>query len=224
MVCFSERLRVVDFRCLLVSLGKGEAISISEKKEAEGLSNKTPFGFPLVKGDKQQKLPVLNFEEKPDKPKSKLVSTGFMSFGRKLLPLILDYAQESPDALGGIFPYLLASNFQLPNSIVISAVLVPGDWFDVGSFETYLDAHRVLQKQANLVGNNVHQSENVLSGKVFIGQDSVIKNSTLHDVIIYPGCRIENCHISHSVIDTGCRLAGLDLNQKLVRGGTEFGG
>jgi glucose-1-phosphate thymidylyltransferase len=162
------------------------------------------------------KQTIKSFEEKPHNPKSKLVSTGFMSFGVELLPHVISYAKESPDALGGIFPYLIAKN------IKISATQVGGEWYDIGSFDQYLAAHEVLQKQNVIKHKNVLDQNNTLSGKIFIGEDCKITNCILHDVIVYPGTKIDNCIISKSVIDTDCHLSGIDLNQKLIRSGTEF--
>ncbi len=157
---------------------------------------------------------VRAFEEKPTHPKSTIVSTGFMGFGKKLIPILHEYAQKSPDALGGIFPELLAQQK------TVLATQVEGEWFDVGSFETYLSAHRALQKEPLKTGKNGEHWNNQYSGKVYLGDDTVVKNCRLSDVIVYGGTHLENCHISQCVIDENCDLKGLDLNQKLIRRGT----
>jgi ADP-glucose pyrophosphorylase len=58
---------------------------------------------------------------------------------------------------------------------------------------------------------------------VFLGENVIVENCTLHDVIVYPGTVLKDCHIATSVIDEGCVLEGLDLSQKLVRSGVRFG-
>jgi glucose-1-phosphate thymidylyltransferase len=162
-----------------------------------------------------QKEKVIGFEEKPSRPKSTLVSTGFMSFGKNILPILHEYAQKSPDALGGIFPELLAQKK------TVLATQVGGEWFDVGSFETYLSAHKALQSEPLRTGRNGDHWNNKYSGKVYLGDNTVVKNCRLSDVIVYPGAKLENCHISQCVIDENCDLHNLDLNQKLVRRGTK---
>lgn len=164
----------------------------------------------------QEEGRVTAFVEKPEKPASTLVSTGFLSLGKQLLQSLHSVAKKSPDALGGIFPELLRSD------VPVSVTEVEGEWFDVGSFDTYLAAHQKLQLLPLLLGQNVRQYNNRFSGKVFLGEGAVVKNCTLHEVIVYPGTRLENCVISRSVIDQDCRLAGLDLNQKLIRAGTKL--
>ncbi len=168
--------------------------------------------FGVVEVDQNGKL--TKFEEKPKEPKSTLVSTGFCSFGKNLFPIFHDFAKENPDALGGIFEHFLHKK------INVVAQKVNGEWFDVGHFDTYLAAHKELQKKELKLGRKVIQEQNMYSGKVFIGEGAVVKNCRILNSIIYPGARLENCHISESVIDENCKLAGVDLNRKLVRRGT----
>ncbi len=170
------------------------------------------FGVVEIEEDR-----VVGFEEKPQNPKSTLVSTGFLALGKQTLPLLHAYANESPDALGGIFPELLRHH------VPVSAVTVEGEWFDIGSFTTYLEAHKSLQTETLLEGHNVQKKDCQCSGKVFLGENTVVENCTLHDTIVYPGTILRNCHIATSVIDQDCELRGLDLSQKLVRSGTHFG-
>jgi glucose-1-phosphate thymidylyltransferase len=177
---------------------------VADKHEAK------KFGVVEVEGER-----VIGFEEKPSRPKSTLVSTGFMAFGKNILPIVHEYAQKAPDALGGIFPELLTQGK------TVLATEVGGEWFDVGSFETYLSAHTALQKEPLKTGKNVENWSNKCSGKVYLGDNTVVKNCRLSDVIVYPGTKLENCHISQCVIDGGCDLRNLDLNRKLVRRGTK---
>ncbi len=160
---------------------------------------------------------VIGFEEKPSNPKSRMVSTGFLALGKDTLPILHEYAKKAPDALGGIFPELLHQG------ISVSAAKVGGEWFDIGSFETYLGAHKILQTESVVRGQNIQESGCKFSGRVFLGDDSIVENCQLHDVIVYPGTVLRDCHISTSVIDENCHLEGLDLSQKLVRSGVKFG-
>lgn len=167
----------------------------------------------------KNKMPIQSFEEKPLKPKSRLVSTGFCSIGKNGLHILKKFAQKEPDALGGIFTELLSQKFS------VKALPVGGDWFDVGSFETYLEAHRKITKKTITTSPNYalpKNQNNKLSGKIFIGENCTIKNSTLQDVIIYPGSTIIDCHITNSVVDTNCHLERVDLCQKLIRNKTKL--
>lgn len=158
---------------------------------------------------------VSTFVEKPDQPKSTVVSTGFMGIGKNLLPCLLAYAQTSPDALGAIITEFLAQKFEVLGTVV------PGEWFDVGSYEAYLSAHMTLQKQALLKGINVHIYNGVFEGKVYLGDGVIIENSVIIDSVIYPNVTLKNCHISQCVIDKNGDYYGVDLSRKLVRQDTK---
>ncbi len=222
-------------------------------REVSSLHEARKFGVLEIKDGR-----VINFAEKPAKPTSKIVSTGFMAIGKDLLPILHDFAKKSPDALGGIFPELLKRKKK------VLAEVVASDWFDIGSFETYLDAHQKLQttplkihksglkdsgnapsldlkilksreisksreifhkfelnNSKHIPSSNLKKISNKFSGKVFIGENCVIEDCKLHNVIIYPNTTLKNCHISQSVIDENCHLEGLDLNRKLIRAGTK---
>mgnify|MGYP000291851802 CR=1 FL=1 len=60
-----------------------------------------------------------------------------------------------------------------PKNIKISATQVGGEWYDIGSFDQYLEAHEVLQTQNVIKHKNVLDKNNTLSGKIFIGEQDV---------------------------------------------------
>ncbi|MCF7812704.1 NDP-sugar synthase [Candidatus Gracilibacteria bacterium] len=187
-------------------------------REVESKEEARKFGVveiaPSHSSLQEENFEVIGFEEKPEKPKSTLVSTGFACIGSELFSVLHQFADQSPDALGGIF-----SEFLRQGKTVL-AEKIEGEWFDVGSFETYLGAHKKLQKKDLAIAENVQQKNNFFSGKVFLGEGSNVQNCRITDSVIYPGCQLQNCHISHSVLDEKCDLEGLDLNRKLVRKGT----
>jgi len=78
---------------------------------------------------------VTGFEEKPERPKSTLVSTGIYVFPKNCLPLIKHYINEgrSPDRLGDLLSWLLEKR-------ALHAFVFSGRWFDIGSPETYEEA------------------------------------------------------------------------------------
>lgn len=154
---------------------------------------------------------VQSFEEKPEAPKSNFVSTGFMGVGKNLLPILHDFASHSPDALGAVVTEFLQQKK------TVEAFVVPGDWFDVGSYEAYLAAHKALQSKKILVEDSAQLLNTECQGKVYLGAGAQVKNCVLIDTIVYPGTVLEDCHISQSVIDADCYLNRVDLSRKLVR-------
>ncbi len=210
---------------------KGESSeSVLAVQEVEDLYEARKFGVveveeikpnslhPSLDSSEGDKRKVIAFEEKPEKPKSKLVSTGFMFIGEKLFKDLHDFANIEPDALGGIFPYFLEQGK------IVKSYLVEGDWFDVGSFETYLDAHQKLQKEKLVKGKKVVDKNNKFRGKVFLADGVELENCTIIDSIIYPGTKLKNCQIARCIIDKNCDLKGLGLSQKLIRQNTKLSG
>jgi glucose-1-phosphate thymidylyltransferase len=78
---------------------------------------------------------VMDFEEKPEKPKSTTVSTGIYLFPKSNVPLIRQYIEEgnSPDRMGDLLIWMMKSR-------PIHAFVFSEPWFDIGSPETYRKA------------------------------------------------------------------------------------
>lgn len=78
---------------------------------------------------------VIEFQEKPQEPKSTLVSTGCYIFPKETLKDIDFYAQDNADDLGGIFEYFMQQGKQ------VDYFSFDQYWFDIGSFQGYISAH-----------------------------------------------------------------------------------
>lgn len=160
---------------------------------------------------------VHEFQEKPENPKSTLVSTGCYIFPKRNLKDIADYAKEKNDDLGGIFEYLLKQGEP------IKVFRFEERWIDIGSFDAYLKANR------ELIGNQVienpgvqKEGNNKLLGGIFLGDNVYIKDSILDNVVVLKNCHIDNCVIRNCVIDENCTLKNLDLSHKMIRQGSEI--
>jgi len=169
----------------------------------------------LENSDKNELQRVVRFEEKPNEPNSTMVSTGFVGLGIDCFPVLEAYIQHTPDDLGGVFVALLESD----REIQVLASEVDGIWFDVGSFETYMEAHKLLHGSDKSIPSD-HISNSTFSGACFVGEGAMLENCVVIDSIIYPGARLKDCRISNCAIDSNCDLEGLDLCWKIVRQGT----
>jgi glucose-1-phosphate thymidylyltransferase len=176
--------------------------------DTKSLEAAKQFGVLSVENGK-----LASFVEKPQDPPSTLISTGCYLFEPDHLTHISDYSQIAADNLGGIFEYLLEKNAH------IDVFPFEEDWIDIGSFESYLQAHAQLLK-----GQRVHKSASVkdseLGQGVDIGADCIVENSMLDQVIIMEGCTIRNSRLRGCVIDKDCVIEGIDLDRKMLREGT----
>lgn len=86
--------------------------------------------FGIVELDKDNK--IIGFEEKPEKPKSTLASTGIYFFKKDDVKLITKYLEEgnSPDKPGDFIIWLYKKTSVYGFSNIKT-------WFDIGSFESY---------------------------------------------------------------------------------------
>ncbi len=115
----------------------------NEKKEIvlgvydiKDLEEAKRFGTVEVDGDK-----IIGFEEKPEKPKSTLVSVGIYIYPKKDLKKIKDYMKTDlpKDGPGNLLPYFLPMQD-------IHAFSLDGMWYDIGTQETYKKVNELLKK------------------------------------------------------------------------------
>ena len=96
--------------------------------------------YGIVKIDKNDK--IVNFQEKPKRPKTSLVNTGCFILPRKDLNMIGEYLKEgnSPDALGYFIRWLIKKKD-------VYGYVFDDPWFDIGSFEAYNEANKFYREQ-----------------------------------------------------------------------------
>lgn len=175
--------------------------------DIKDLNRAKQFGVVVSKNGKT----VDHFEEKPLNPSSTLVSTGAYIFPANTLDDIVAYAQEKNDDLGGIFEYLRKKN----QTINIFSFDEP--WFDVGSFQGYLESHKELQKDRVLLAPKIDLKNSELTGAISVSEGCVIEDSLLENVILFPNVTVKNCEIRNCIIDQNCIITGLDVSHKIVR-------
>jgi NDP-sugar pyrophosphorylase family protein len=116
--------------------------------------------------------------------------------------------------VGGIFEELRRRD--LP----VHCFIFTEPWFDIGSFEAYLEATSVLVGDDPLLGAQCSLSESSCGGSVVLGDRTHVSGSTLENVVTFEDCRIENCILRNCILDAHCDLRGVDLTGKMLREGT----
>jgi len=157
---------------------------------------------------------VAAFEEKPAQPKSSLVSTGLSILPAAHLPVVVEYAKAKPDNVGGIFEEFLR------RGVLVEFRAFKEPWFDIGSFEAYLEATRVLVGNRVLLGQGATCPETETEGSVVLGNHSIVRHSTLRNVILFEHCTVEDCVLTDCILDDHCALKGIDLSKQMLREGT----
>lgn len=146
---------------------------------------------------------IVEFEEKPEKPKSNLASMGIYIFNWKLLRKMLLADMKNPESSHdfgkNIIPTMLADEKTL------FAYKFKGYWKDVGTIDSLWEANMDLLSKNNALDLNDSSwkiyTEDVTALPQFVGADADIDRA-----FITQGCVI-NGTVKNSVLFTGVKVA-----------------
>ena len=180
---------------------------------------------------------IVEFEEKPEHPKSNLASMGIYIFNWKLLRKILLADMKNPDSHHDfgkdIIPCLLNDNKTL------AAYKFKGYWKDVGTIDSLWEANMDLLDSRNELNLNdaswriytedtptlpQYIGPNAKIDKAFITQGCVVKGEVKHSVL-FTGCKVgEGAKIIDSVLMPGVEVAaGAVVQRALVADNVKIG-
>ena len=145
---------------------------------------------------------IVEFEEKPEHPKSNLASMGIYIFNWKLLRKLLLADMKNPDSNHDfgkdIIPTLLNDGKNL------YAYKFDGYWKDVGTIDSLWEANMDLLNPDNELDLNDPTwkiyTEDTTTPPQYITSDAIVKNA-----FITQGCIVEG-EVQHSVLFTGARV------------------
>lgn len=180
---------------------------------------------------------IVEFEEKPEHPKSNLASMGIYIFNWKLLRrmLIADMKNSNSNHDFGkdIIPQLLADGKTL------FAYQFKGYWKDVGTIDSLWEANMDLLDKNNELDLNDPTwkiyTEDVTVPPQYIGETANIKRAfitqgciidgTVHNSVLFTGARVsKNAKIIDSVLMPGVEIAeGATVTRALVAANTKIG-
>ncbi len=175
------------------------------------LSAASAYGTVILGNDGET---IQSFEEKPQNPRSTLVSTGCSILPRATLPILVEYAKHHPDNVGGIFEELLRRDLR------VECFTFKEPWFDIGSFQAYLEATRALVGDRVLHERGARCEGTRCEGSCVIGKNSIVRESHLRNVVLFEHCNVSDCVLEDCILDRNCRLKGVDLSGKMLREGT----
>lgn len=196
LVIGGDNLFLFDLNAFIGSFGGQTLVALHDLGDPAQARRK--YGVAVVKGDR-----VVEFQEKPEAPKSSLASTACYLFPRHVLPLIKEFlglALRGQDATGYFLRWLLE---QEP----IDAFVFREDWFDIGDREAYIQANLRFQ-----------------GGEAWVHPEADVRDSQVERSVILGPCRIEGSHLDGCVVDEGTELVGVELRDTLVGRGTRLRG
>lgn len=180
---------------------------------------------------------IVEFEEKPEHPKSNLASMGIYIFNWKLLRRMLTADMKNPDSSHDfgkdIIPQLLADGKTL------FAYQFKRYWKDVGTIDSLWEANMDLLDKNNELDLNDHTwkiyTEDVSIPPQYIGETADIKRAfitqgciidgTVHNSVLFTGARVsETAKVIDSVLMPGVKIAeGATVTRALVAANTKIG-
>ena len=161
---------------------------------------------------------IVEFEEKPEHPKSNLASMGIYIFNWKLLRKILLADMKNPDSHHDfgkdVIPCLLNDNKTL------AAYKFKGYWKDVGTIDSLWEANMDLLDSRNELNLNDASwriyTEDTPTLPQYIGP-----NAKIDIAFITQGCVVEG-EVKHSVLFTGCKVGeGAKIIDSVLMPGVE---
>jgi glucose-1-phosphate adenylyltransferase len=158
----------------------------------------------------QQAETVAAFVSRDDDQRPLLGSMGIYLFNVDVLDDILSYHASQADFGIDIIPHAVHSH-------VVYGYGHEGYWRDIGTIRAYYETNLMLampDSPFNFYDPQlpIYTHEPVLPG-------SVIHESTLTDVLLAEGCRIERAQISHSVVGIRSQIgAGTRINDSVLNG------
>ncbi|WP_255194444.1 sugar phosphate nucleotidyltransferase [Natronobeatus ordinarius] len=164
------------------------------------------YGLVELEGDR-----VVSFQEKPDDPKSTLVSIACYAFPREHLSLLSTYLENgnNPDEPGWFVQWL-------QDREPTYAFTFEGAWFDIGTPESYLDAVGWHLDGESLVAESATLENATVGENVHVMDGATLEDSHVDYSIVFPGATVRNADIRRSIIDEGTTLADLDLAGALI--------
>ncbi|MDZ7701949.1 MAG: NDP-sugar synthase [Halobacteriales archaeon] len=172
----------------------------------------TSYGVVDVEDDR-----VVDFQEKPDDPKSTLVSIACYGFPAETLPELEAYlaGDNNPDEPGWFLQWLYQHE-------PVGAFTFDGAWFDIGTPESYLDAVSWALGGENLIAESATLTDTTLGENVHVMAGATVEDSHLDRSLVFPDATVTGCDLRSTIIDEDTRVEGLDLNEALIGAHTQI--
>jgi glucose-1-phosphate thymidylyltransferase len=204
----------------LISFGVSDFIDFFQAKESPTLaaydvgSRERAKSYGLVELDGDE---VVDFQEKPEDPKSTLVSIACYAFTAENIPLFDEYLENgnNPDEPGWFVQWL-----QQRDSVY--AYTFDEAWFDIGTPESYLEAVGWKLDGQNRIADSATVENTTVGENVHVMPGAEVVNSSVNNSIVFPNTTIRDCDIRNSIIDEKTTVENMDLAGALIGAHTQI--
>lgn len=197
----------------LISFAVSDFLDYFEDHDAPTLaaydvgSREKAKSYGLVELDGDQ---VVDFQEKPDDPKSTLVSIACYAFPADSVRFAEYLAGENnPDEPGWYIDWLQA---QEP----VYAFTFDDVWFDIGTADSYLETvewklggNSKIDPDATVENCEIGETVHVMAG-------ATVRDSTLEHTVVFPDATVENCNVDGTILDTDVAVEDLRISESII--------
>ena len=180
------------------------------------LADAPSFGIMNTKDD----MSIYEFEEKPKEPKSDLASMGIYIFNWQSLKKYLDEDEKDPNSSNDFGKNIIPN--MLNDGKKMFAYPFKGYWRDVGTIQSFWDAHMDLLSEDNEL-DLFEKSWRVNTRQGIYTPSYFEKGSKIQNTLIDKGCLVEG-EIKHSVIFSGVKVGkNSKIIDSIIMADTEIG-
>ena len=160
---------------------------------------------------------VTDFQEKPERPASTLVSVACYAFPADTLSAMESYlAQDNnPDEPGWFIAWLRARQ-------AVFAYSFDGSWFDIGTPESYLEAVAWYLDEESHVEDGATVTDSTIGDSVHVMSGATVTDSDIESSVIFGDAVIDACELRGCIIDEQTEIEGIDLSGALIGAHTQI--
>ena len=169
------------------------------------------YGLVELDGDR-----VVDFQEKPDDPKSTLVSIACYAFPADAVRFEEYLAGDNnPDEPGWFLQWLCERDD-------VFAYTFDGAWFDIGTPESYLEAVAWTLEGDSIIADSATVENTEIGENVHIMDDVELVDSVVDGSIVFSEATVRDCELHNSIVDERTHIADLDLAGALIGAHTQI--
>lgn len=163
---------------------------------------------------------IVEFEEKPENPKSTKASMGIYIFNWKRLRNILVAAEKGSVEMSDFGSNVIPAYLESGESVY--AYEFEGYWKDVGTIDSLWEANMEYISPQNALDSRNRQwkiySKNLISPPNFIGE-----HGSVEDSLIVDGCHVDG-QVKHSILSTNAQVkTGAVVEDSVIMSGAVIG-
>ena len=154
---------------------------------------------------------IKNFKEKPEDPKSTLVSTALYIYPKSSISLLREVIDNGYiDSPGKFIEYAVGMGHPVYGKVMDET------WIDIGDRDSYLEANSlVLSGKIHISRDSKVDGNSNIGHNVIIGEGSEINNSSIDNSIILPNSVINSSTVLNSVVGANSKISGQTIKDKI---------